>query len=199
MRINEIFYSLQGEGRFTGTPAVFVRLSGCNLSCPFCDTLHQDGTEMSEQEIVDRVLSYPAKPKAQYNRHVVLTGGEPLLQINNKLVDLLHEHNCFVQIETNGTVMVPKGVRLDWITCSPKHETLALTQIDELKVLYQGEMSHSLLEKMAQVPCQEYRIQPCDYGNEEKNRAILQGTLDYLLAHPQWSLSLQTHKLINIQ
>lgn len=112
-KINEIFYSLQGEGCFTGTPAVFIRFSGCNLQCDFCDTAHQEGVWMSDQEIIEEVENYPAA-------HVVFTGGEPGLQLTRELVLALKEKGKFIQIETNGTVVLPEGI--DWITCSPKPE-----------------------------------------------------------------------------
>ena len=108
MRINEIFYSLQGEGRFTGSPAVFVRFSGCNRRCPFCDTDHLDGDEMSAQEIVDAVSKYPCDI-------VVITGGEPALQLTSELVDMLHGIGRRVHVETNGSLPLP--VNVDWITC----------------------------------------------------------------------------------
>ena len=91
MRINEIFYSLQGEGHFTGTPAIFIRFSGCNLKCSFCDTDHSHYTEMTEEEIVGEACKYPA-------RHVVITGGEPLLQITASLTDKLHGAGFFIQM-----------------------------------------------------------------------------------------------------
>ena len=109
MRVNEIFYSLQGEGYFTGTPAVFVRFSGCNLSCSFCDTEHTSFTEMSEEDIVQEVCAYPAA-------HVVITGGEPTMQLTASLVDRLHAVGKYVQIETNGTYRLPRSCRVDWIT-----------------------------------------------------------------------------------
>ena len=102
MLINEIFYSLQGEGRYTGTPAVFVRFSGCNMQCAFCDTQHERHSVMTEEDIVSEVCTYPA-------HHVVLTGGEPLLQLTSTLVDSLHRHGMTVQIETNGTLPLPEG------------------------------------------------------------------------------------------
>ncbi len=115
MRVNEIFYSLQGEGRFTGTAAIFIRLSGCNLRCSFCDPRHDDYTLYTENDIVAAIASYPA-------RHVVITGGEPTLQLTRLLVDKLHEAGKFVQIETNGSIALEPDVvaAIDWITCSPK-------------------------------------------------------------------------------
>ena len=109
MKINEIFYSLQGEGHFAGTPAVFVRFSGCNLACGFCDTDHRRGEEWGEEAVVAEVLRHPA-------RHVVLTGGEPALQATASLVDKLHRAGCYVQMETNGTCAAAAEVGVDWIT-----------------------------------------------------------------------------------
>ena len=110
-RINEIFYSLQGEGYHTGIPAVFVRFSGCNLRCPFCDTQHEEGTLMSDEDIVMEVAKYSTQI-------VILTGGEPGLWIDEKLVDALHHEGKYVCIETNGTCLLPENI--DWVTCSPK-------------------------------------------------------------------------------
>lgn len=197
LRVNQIFYSLQGEGRYTGVPAVFLRLSGCNMKCWFCDTQHEDGREMSEEEILGALLPYPT-------RHVVITGGEPLIQLNGKLTDLLHEAGYFVQVETNGTLPVPEGVLIDWITCSPKGRVagnavspIRLQRVDELKVVYESagqDMSH-----YDAVVAQEYRLQPCDVKDVVRNREILEATIAYLLEHPKWHLSLQTHKLLNIE
>lgn len=111
MKINEIFYSLQGEGYWTGTPAVFVRLSGCNLRCSFCDTSHENGTQRKEEDIVAEVAKYPA-------HHVVITGGEPSLFLTHSLVEALHQAGKFVAVETNGTHPLPDNV--DWVTLSPK-------------------------------------------------------------------------------
>lgn len=189
MKVNEIFYSIQGEGRYTGTPAVFVRLSGCNLKCWFCDTDHDPGTEMSEEDIVAAVCRYPA-------RHVVITGGEPTLQLTATLVERLHRSGCFVQIETNGTLPLPEDCRVDWVTCSPKTAHPVITPIHELKVIFDG--THPV-DDFSQIPAQEYRLQPCDVQDEARNRQILQSALDYILVHPQWKLSLQTHKLIDVK
>jgi organic radical activating enzyme len=105
-RINEIFYSLQGEGYHTGIPAVFVRFSGCNLRCPFCDTQHEEGTLMSDEDIVMEVAKYSTQV-------VILTGGEPGLWIDEKLVDALHHEGKYVCIETNGTCLLPENI--DWV------------------------------------------------------------------------------------
>lgn len=180
MKVNEIFYSLQGEGYYAGTPAVFVRFSGCNLSCPFCDTNHVDGHQLTEEEIVDEVNRFPAS-------HVVITGGEPGLQLTASLVDRFHAAGKFVQIETNGTCMLPEEI--DWVTCSPKEGgRLAVSRIDELKVVYVGQE----LSKFEAMEVKVHSLQPCSCKNTNE-------VVDYILKHPIWRLSLQTHKLIHVR
>lgn len=180
-KINEIFYSLQGEGVHTGTPAVFVRFSGCNLRCSFCDTRHEDGTWMTNEEIVEEVRRHPS-------RLVILTGGEPSLQIDDDLLRLLHDDGRYICIETNGTHPLPPGI--DWITCSPKGDApVVLEKMDEVKVVYTGqdvEMYHDRLK------AEHYSLQPCSGQNTTE-------TVAYVLTHPWWRLSLQTHKLIDIR
>ena len=201
MKVNEIFYSLQGEGHYTGTPAVFVRFAGCNLRCWFCDTDFVKGVEMSEDEIVEAVLQYPT-------RYVVITGGEPTLQITASLCDNLHAHGLYLMMETNGTRPLPEGCQVDWITCSPKLidveegkrkiATIRLRHIDELKVVFED----SPMQDMAlyeQIPATEYRLQPCDTQDPLSNQAILNKTIKYILQHPKWKLSLQTHKILNVR
>lgn len=193
MRVNETFLSLQGEGRFTGVPAFFLRLSGCNLRCPFCDTSHQSFTEMTEEEIVRQAA-------ASGVRHIVITGGEPGLQLTASLVEKLHAAGLFVQVETNGTQPLPEGI--DWVTCSPKSGLIGagapvLREVDELKMLYKGEGTD--LSQADHITAREYRLQPLDTGNEQLNRDILAATVRYILQHPRWSLSLQTHKMMGIR
>lgn len=191
MRVNEIFYSLQGEGHYTGTPAVFIRFSGCNLKCSFCDTDHSAFTEMTEDEIVSRASGFPA-------RHAVITGGEPLLQITASLVDKLHREGFYVQMETNGTRPLPEGCNVDWITCSPKYETLRIERIDELKVVYEGD--DGKVDKWGEeTSAKVYSLQPCDVKSEDQNRQYLKGAIDYCLKNPRWRLSLQTHKIIEVR
>ena len=127
-KINEIFYSLQGEGFHTGTPAVFVRFSGCNLKCSFCDTQHEEFRMMTDDEIIAEVCTYPCQM-------VILTGGEPGLSIDSQLTKALHAAGKYIAIETNGTCVLPEDI--DWVTCSPKEgTTLKLHHIDEVKVVY---------------------------------------------------------------
>lgn len=190
MRVNEIFYSLQGEGHFAGTPAIFIRFSGCNLKCSFCDTDHSSYSEMTEEEIVAEACRFPA-------RHIVITGGEPTLQITASLVNKLHVAGFFVQIETNGTRLLPVGCDIDWITCSPKYEKVVLEHIDELKVVYEG--NDTKIDEYAKMKASVYCLQPCDVKNEDDNNRYLKGAIDYCLRHPKWNLSLQTHKIINVR
>lgn len=180
-RVNEIFYSLQGEGCFTGTPAVFVRLSGCNRACAFCDTDFAAFTLMNAEDIADQVEKYPCK-------HVVITGGEPTLQLDDELVKSLKGLGKFLQIETNGSRRVPEGI--DWVTCSPKDPPYGIDRIDELKIVYQAQDVEAIAAALPEpkVRC----LQPCSGLNTAE-------TIAYILAHPWWRLSLQTHKLIDIQ
>ena len=177
-KINEIFYSLQGEGFHTGTPAVFIRFSGCNLKCSFCDTRHENGTLMSDEEILQAVSAYPSNV-------VILTGGEPSLWIDQAFIDLLHQAGKYICIETNGTNPLPEGI--DWVTCSPKGAPLRLTHIDEIKVVYTGQD----LTAYANLEASWHFLQPCSCQNTKE-------VVEYILHHPLWRLSLQTHKLIDI-
>jgi len=191
MKVNEIFYSLQGEGHFTGTAAVFVRLSGCNLRCPFCDTDHSAAIEMSAEDIVAEVTRHPS-------RHVVITGGEPALQLTQELTDALHRAGCFIQVETNGTLTLPAGI--DWITCSPKDAPVVHTAVDELKVLFMGDGNDAArLAALGKTVARERRLQPCDTADADRNAAIVSGCISYIKEHPCWKLSLQTHKILNIR
>lgn len=194
MRVNEIFYSIQGEGAFTGTPAVFIRLSGCNLKCDFCDTEHLPYTEMSEDEIVAEVIKHPTK-------HVVITGGEPLLQSSFDLVTKLFFKECFIQLETNGTLpLVELNYIINWVTCSPKFDfcknaELKIERIDELKVVY-CEQDMSVYDG---IEANKYYLQPCDTKDNDKNAQNIVKTIDYIKKNPKWRLSLQTQKILNVR
>ena len=181
-RINEIFESLQGEGFHTGTAAVFVRFSGCNLVCPFCDTDHSAFTEMTDDEIADEVARFSPE-------WVVLTGGEPGLQVSERLIELLHAKGKRVAIETNGTCQLPASI--DWITVSPKEGSApVLTNANEVKVVFQEDID---VEKWrAQIRADHYFLQPCSCKNTDE-------TIAYILGHPHWRLSIQTHKYIGIR
>lgn len=194
MRVNEIFYSLQGEGYWTGTPAVFIRFSGCNLKCPFCDTNHQPYIEMTEEEIMDEVKKYPADL-------VVITGGEPALQLNNKMIDLLHNAEKMVAVETNGTKKLPKWI--DWVTVSPKEPYVGkagkviLTSADEVKIVLDDKIQHE--DPTYGVTADWYFVQPCDTGDKERNKSIMQQCVEFIKKNPKWRLSLQTQKILNVR
>lgn len=192
-KVNEIFYSLQGEGYFVGTPAVFVRFSGCNLRCPFCDTQHAKHTEMTISEIVAEIDRYPAET-------VILTGGEPSLVVDKEMVEAIKAGHRFVAIETNGTHQLPDNI--DWITLSPKFDVegqedakVVIPLCDELKVVYRGQD----LSQYDGIDTNLRFLQPIDTGNDAMNRSICAATVRACLENPKWRLSLQIHKLLNIK
>lgn len=191
MRVNELFYSLQGEGYYAGTAAFFIRFSGCNLNCSFCDTTHlQPSIEMNENEIVAQAARCPAA-------HVVLTGGEPALQLTPMLLQLLHGAGKFVQVETNGTIPLPdEGI--DWVTCSPKlsPEDIRLAHVDELKLLFYPEVDP---ERYVHINARIFTLQPLDTGDVVLNERLLREAVAYVKEHPRWRLSLQLHKLIGLR
>ncbi len=193
-RVNEIFYSLQGEGRWTGRAAVFVRMSGCNLACPFCDTDFSHYTEMTADDIIEQCQKVGGNC-----RFIVLTGGEPTLQADKNLIAAWHQTDYYVAMETNGTHPIPEGI--DWVTCSPKsafvksEAHLAITQANELKLVFDDE--HPVEDYGLKT---EYKyLQPCDTGNASRNRLIMNHCIKFIQEHPEWQLSLQTHKIIGIQ
>jgi len=193
-RINEIFYSLQGEGRHTGRAAVFVRFSGCNLKCPFCDTDFREYREMTAAQIVKTVSQW------RDCGFVVLTGGEPSLQVDEQLIKALHDEGFYIAIETNGTHPLPQAI--DWVTLSPKNcfvkhaPALAAQKVDEVKVVFDGIHDPETWETGSGM---YLNLQPCDTGDKERNREVTLQCVEYIKRHPQWHLSLQTHKFIHIQ
>lgn len=193
MKVNEIFYSIQGEGAYAGCLAIFVRFSGCNLKCPFCDTDFKKYTEMDEYEIVLEVMKQSSSCK-----FVVLTGGEPTLQVNSKLLELLHNKGYYVAMETNGTNEVPAGV--DWVTCSPKCQfvkngELAIKQCNELKLVYTGENEVTDFS----IKADYYYLQPCDTGAENTNRYIVNSLICYVKENPRWKISVQLQKILEVR
>ena len=205
--VKEIYYTLQGEGANTGRPAVFLRFAGCNLwtgreedradaVCTFCDTdfVGTDGPGggkfATAEDLATAVAS--AWPDGDRGRFVVCTGGEPLLQVDRPLVDALHAAGFAIAVETNGTQQGPPG--LDWVTVSPKAEAaLVLTSGDELKLVYPQDDARP--ERFAGLAFRNFFLQPMDGPDRERNTAL---AVAYCLAHPQWRLSLQTHKLLGI-
>ena len=194
-KVNEIFHSLQGEGFNTGTASVFIRLSGCNLRCDFCDTLHEEGTMMSLPEIVEQVIRYPKAPL------IVLTGGEPSLWIDEDFVKGLKTMTGKrIAIETNGTHPLPHGI--DWVTLSPKtgignsgDVPVMLTRCDELKVVFLGQD----LSQYDGIEAAHRYLQPCWTEDHEKRKHNLTETVQAVLNHPEWRLSLQTHRILGIK
>lgn len=206
--VKEIYYTLQGEGAQSGRPAVFLRFAGCNLwsgrekdradaICTFCDTdfVGVDGPGggkfASADELARTALSY--WPSAHTVRpYLVCTGGEPLLQLDTALIDALHREGFEIAIETNGTLIPPAGI--DWICVSPKAEAaLKLTRGQELKLVYP--QPTALPDRFRSLSFDYFYLQPMDGPDIEQNtrRAV-----QYCLDHPQWRLSLQSHKLLDI-
>ena len=206
--VREIFLTLQGEGAHAGRVAVFCRFSGCNLwsgreadrdsaVCRFCDTdfVGTDGTLGGRYATADQLADTIA---AQWtgtsaNRYTVLTGGEPLLQVDAPLIDALHARGFAIGIETNGTIDPPDGV--DWICVSPKAGAdLVLRTGHELKLVYPQQGASP--EDFEGLAFERFSLQPMDGPDAVENTAR---AIDYCLRHPQWRLSLQTHKTIGIR
>ena len=206
--VKEIFYTLQGEGANAGRPAVFCRFAGCNLwtgreedradaVCKFCDTdfVGTDGdgggkfrtAELLADEIATHWGDTPS------HRFVVLTGGEPLLQVDTALVDALHARGFTIAVETNGTVEPPAG--LDWICVSPKADAkVVLTTGNELKLVFPQDGVDP--QRFTGLAFDHFYLQPMDNLLQSTNQRL---AMDYCLAHPQWKLGLQTHKILAIR
>jgi 7-carboxy-7-deazaguanine synthase (Cx14CxxC type) len=205
--VKEVFYTLQGEGAQTGRPAVFCRFAGCNLwtgreedradaVCRFCDTdfIGMDGTlggrYPSADDLADTIAAQWA---GAGDRYVVLTGGEPLLQVDAALVAALHARGFTIAIETNGTLDPPDGI--DWICVSPKAgTTLRIRKGHELKLVYP--QVENTPEQFAGLDFERFSLQPMD-GPEVADNTVR--AIDYCLHHPQWRLSVQTHKSLGIR
>lgn len=205
--VREIFYTLQGEGAQTGRPAVFCRFSGCNLwsgreedravaVCRFCDTqfigVGEDGGKFPAASALAGAVA-DTWPSSGGRPLVVCTGGEPLLQLDLPLIEAFHARGFEVAIETNGTLPVPSGV--DWVCVSPKARTeLIATSGNELKLVFpQAEAHPSRYEGLAFA---HFFLQPMDGPRIEQNT---REAVAYCLQHPQWRLSLQTHKLLGLR
>jgi len=192
MKVNEIFYSIQGEGYYSGTAATFIRFAGCNLKCSFCDTNHKDWIIMPEDEIINVVSENPAEL-------VVITGGEPTIQLTKTLIDKLHAIRKYVAIETNGTRPVLSNI--DWVTVSPKQGYVGeighpvIKHANEVKVVYDG--IHQISNFGIQADY--YYIQPCDTGDNKRNKEIIKQCVEFIKKNPKWRLSLQTQKILNVR
>jgi 7-carboxy-7-deazaguanine synthase (Cx14CxxC type) len=211
--VKEIFYTLQGEGAQTGRPSVFCRFAGCNLwsgreedradaICTFCDTdfVGMDGSEggrySDAASLADRIAGL--WPLGTGSRFVVCTGGEPLLQLDPPLIAALHQRGFEIAIETNGTIQPPAGI--DWVCVSPKSGAeLVVTSGDELKVVVPQPGLDPL--DFARLDFRRFSVQPMDGpGLDSEGRAEnTEWAIRFCLAHPQWQLSLQTHKMTGVR
>ncbi|MGC1179708.1 MAG: 7-carboxy-7-deazaguanine synthase [Methyloceanibacter sp.] len=208
--VKEIYYTLQGEGAQTWRLAVFCRFAGCNLwsgreadretaACNFCDTdfVGTDGPgggKFADAGALAEACRNTWRGNSGTPAFVVLTGGEPMLQVDEPLIAALHASGFEIAIETNGTLPVPRSI--DWICVSPK-SGVPLTQRsgDELKLVYpQGQLEPRQVEDL---DFTHFLLQPMDQG--PKTSGNLRATIDYCLAHPKWRLSLQTHKLLGLR
>ena len=226
-KVKEMFYSLQGEGARSGRAAVFCRFSKCNLwngredsrssaVCQFCDTDivgidGQNGGEFStaaqlaeaiealwQQNQAKRI--FPPHKQLKAIPYVIFTGGEPLLQLNESLIEEMHQRGFEIAIESNGTLPLPEGI--DWITLSPKADAaVVFERCDELKLVYPQELAPP--ERFENFPADYYFLSPMAdpsirSGQDNTKRENTRQALDYCLLHPQWRLSLQIHKLLGI-
>jgi len=208
--VKEIYFTLQGEGAHTGRPAVFCRFAGCNLwsghekdraqaVCRFCDTdfVGTDGpgggSFASPEELAEAIArAWPGDAGRRTRPLVVFTGGEPLLQLDAETVSEMHRWGFHVAIETNGTRSAPRGI--DWVCVSPKAGAqLVLDRGDEIKLVFPQAGAEP--ERYASMDFDHFYLQPMDGPERDANT---RAALRYCLEHPQWRLSLQTHKLLGI-
>ena len=201
-KINEIFYSLQGEGYHTGQAAIFIRLSGCNLKCPFCDTNFSSFKEMTIDEIMDAVNE--AWQGYELPDLCVITGGEPSLQLEPELIVRLKNDGYMVCVETNGTGELP--INVDFITISPKEpfvggvsSKVILEQCEEIKVVMTSDITDEQVLAYEDIPAGYYFIQPCDTGFIKDNKKIMNRCVEFVKNHPNWRLSLQQQKILNVR
>ncbi len=206
--VKEIFYSLQGEGAHSGRPALFCRFTGCNLwsgreqdrasaVCDFCDTdfIGTDGSNGGKFTDAEALLQELLRmwPEQQGHRYVIFTGGEPALQLDQALVDLCHHYDFEIAVETNGTKPLPEGI--DWICVSPKADAeLLITAGNELKLVYP--QPKAMPERFTALAFEHFYLQPLDSPTRPMHT---KDALNYCLEHPQWKLSLQTHKILGIE
>lgn len=208
-QVKEIFYTLQGEGRQTGRPAVFLRFAGCNLwtgreedredaVCTFCDTdfVGTDGDgggQFKDAETLADIVRTTWLGKGTGRPFVVMTGGEPLLQVDAALIEALHAAGFEIAVETNGTIEAPDGI--DWICVSPKADA-DLKQLSghELKLVYPQE--DAMPERFEDLAFDYFMLQPMDGPDAAANT---RACVDYCRDHPKWRLSLQTHKMLGIR
>jgi 7-carboxy-7-deazaguanine synthase (Cx14CxxC type) len=209
--VKEVYYTLQGEGAQTGRPAVFLRFAGCNLwtgkeeglgkaICKFCDTQFvgtdgENGGHYTATDLAEKVNElWGSAGRYRRNKYVVLTGGEPSLQLDEELLDALHGLGFEVAIETNGTKSLD-GLNVDWICVSPKADAeLKQTWGNELKLVYPQPENDP--EDFRLLGFGHFFLQPKDDPRVDEN---VRSCVEYCLSHPQWKLSLQTHKILELK
>jgi 7-carboxy-7-deazaguanine synthase len=190
LRVNEIFYSIQGEGARAGEPSIFIRLSGCDLACGFCDTEFKSGKDMTLPELRNYIQRWPC-------RWIVWTGGEPMLQLNDATIEYFKECGYKQACESNGNHKIPR--QLDWIVVSPKVAEHVLARhfpegVDELRyVRHSGQPS---VPEPA-ITAKHYYLSPI-FNGQVPNRENVMHCMELILANPKWKLSLQLHKLIGV-
>ena len=207
--VKEIFYTLQGEGAQAGRAAVFCRFAGCNLwtgreqdrasaVCKFCDTDFADtngaggGKFDSAEALTSAIQSKWPSGSAPGKRFVVCTGGEPLLQLDARLIDAFHAGGFEIAVETNGTIAAPEGI--DWLCVSPKAGAEFVQKSgDELKLVFPQTGIDP--EDLVLLDFKNFFLQPMDGPDREANTELV---VKYCMAHPRWRLSLQTHKIVGI-
>lgn len=191
LRVNEIFYSLQGEGGRTGEPSIFIRLSKCNLSCSFCDTEYETGIKMSIEEVLNHIEQFSCK-------WIIWTGGEPTLQLTDEVISIFKEKGYKQAIETNGTRRVPNG--LDYITCSPKQEfhiiKNLIPEVDELR--FPISVGDALPDINILPKANKYYLSPI-FDDKKIIPENVEYCIDLTMKNPPWALSIQMHKLIGIE
>lgn len=191
LNVKEIFYSLQGEGGRSGEPSIFIRLTKCNLACTFCDTDFAEGDDMSLEDILDVIKEYPCK-------WIIWTGGEPTLQLKDEYLEFFRSKGYKQAIETNGTRKVPSLI--DYITCSPKKDFEKIKEripfVHEIRLpLEEGE---SLPDITIFPRADKYFVSPI-FDGDNMNIQNINYCVNLIKENPEWTLSLQVHKLINIE
>ena len=189
LTIIEIFYSLQGEGFRAGTAHIFIRLSGCNLECKFCDTEFISGKETNINELYEHLIQYPCK-------NIIWTGGEPTIQLTAEIIAFFKDKGYYQSIETNGSNPIPAGI--DFVCCSPKVAEHVLRKkvkrVNELRYV----RNHTQSLPVPMIEADHYYLSPqCD--GDKINYKNLEHCIKLILENPQWKLSLQQHKIWKIQ
>lgn len=191
LNVNEIFYSLQGEGGRSGEPSIFIRLTKCNLSCSFCDTDFAEGQDMDINEILSAIKEFPCK-------WIIWTGGEPTIQLTDEILQLFKKAGYKQAIETNGTRKVPEAI--DYISCSPKKNYGKAKDVNpkvsEIRIPIQTGDSLPDIEVLP--IADKYYISPI-FDGDKKNSSNIDYCVELVKKNPRWTLSLQIHKLIGIE